>query len=138
MSGHHTTPPASLFSALDRIVVELDAELTRLVEAGHVDWNEKQLPDAIRARLLIAGSSMDDYVFWVRRRAQDGDLSDSPESQMFWAEEMEAGTGAWGVNAREALDHYLSDDLLDRRRWVDHYRGLDTRYPDDEPSNRRV
>lgn len=101
-----------------------------------MDWQEKNLPDDIRSKLLTLGASISDYVFWVRRRPQEDDLGDAPGDQMYWAEEMEAGTGAWGVTCREALDHYLSDDLLDRRRWVSH-EGLDLRYPDDVPSNRR-
>lgn len=124
------------FDVLRTHLGALDRAMTRLVEEELLDWQEKNLPDDIRSTLLTMGASISDYVLWVRKRPQEGDLSDRPDDQMYWAEEMEAGTGAWGVTAREALDHYLSDDLLDRRRWV-HHRGLDTTYPDDEPSNRR-
>jgi hypothetical protein len=122
------------FDAFRARLTELEAEAERLAEAGLVDWQEKNLPEDIRSKLLRLGASIGDYVLWVRERPQPDDIS--PEAQMYWAEEMEAGTGAWGVTAREALDHYFSDDLLDRRRWTDD-RGLDFRCPGDERSNRR-
>lgn len=117
------------FAVVRKLLSELDLEVFRLVHAGHLDWRDKNLPDDIRSRLLILGASISDYVFWVRQRSQPDDIDDTPESQMYWAEEMEAGTGAWGISAREALDRYLSDDMLDRRRYTDH-RGLQLEYPE--------
>jgi hypothetical protein len=91
---------------------------------------EEDIPEDLRYELMRLAGSVNDYIFWVRHRAQPDDIDDTPESQMFWAQEIESGTGAWGVNAREALDHYLNEDLTDRRRWSDH-RGLDLNYPDE-------
>lgn len=125
-----------LFDAVRQKLAELESEIVLLGEQGHIDWESKNLPDDVRSKLLTLGASISDHTFWVRRKAQPDDLSDSPESQMYWAQEMEAGTGAWGVTVREALDHYLSDDLLDRR-WT-HEGGLDLDYPGDEPGNRRA
>ena len=115
----------SLLSGVESALAALEAEITKMADAGHLDWEKKQLPDEVRSKLLSLGGSMTDYVFWVRKRPQPDDL----DSQMYWAEEMEAGTGAWGVDARQALEHYLSDDILDRRRYTDH-RGLDLEYPE--------
>lgn len=119
------TERESLFASLREKLDALESEITKLADEGHLDWETKQLPDDVRSKLLSMGGSMTDYVFWVRKRPQPDDLG----AQMYWAEEMEAGTGAWGVDARQALEHYLSDDILDRRRYTDH-RGLDLDYPE--------
>ena len=123
--------PPSIFAPLEEKLASFEAEVSRLVDEGHLTFahREKQLPEAMRQKLLVLGSALHDSVFWVRRRPQKGDLGSEPGDQMFWAEEIESGTGTWGVSAREALDHYFMDDVLDRRRYTDH-RGLDLEYPE--------
>lgn len=121
-----TAETESLFTGVTSILESLDAEIQRLVGEGHLTWADpaKSLPLEIRHKLLVHGCSLNDYVFWVRRRPQKGDLGSEPGDQMYWAEEIESASGTWGVTAREALDHYFADDVLDRRRYSDH-RGLD-------------
>lgn len=105
------------FDALKSAVAAVERELDALYSSVALD-GENDIPDDLRSKLLTMGSSINDLTFWVRQRAQEGDLG----SRMYWAEEMEAGTGCWGVSAREALDNYFRDDMLDHR---DH-RGLRT------------
>lgn len=115
MSSRRPEPEnGSPFDYLRVKLAELEAETQRLCDEGHLDWHEKNLPDDVRSKLLTLGGSISDFVFWVRQRPQEDDIA--PDAQMYWAEEMEAGTGAWGVTTREALDNYFRDDLLDHRR----------------------
>lgn len=49
-----------------------------------------------RGRCMSLVGSLDDSIYWVRER----------EPGLWYAEEMEAGTGAWGYSEREALTRY--------------------------------
>jgi hypothetical protein len=77
---------------------------------------DEDLPEDVRYELHRLACSISDYTFWVRHRAQDDDLGDAPGDQMFYAQEIESGTGAWGVTAREALDRYFRNDVLEAGR----------------------
>lgn len=102
------------FALVRTLVNQLDEAISDLYSAGKLGGalpeKCKDLPDDVRDKLLSMGASMNDFVFWVRQRAQADDIG---ESRMFWAQEVEAGTGAWGVTAREALDRYFRADVLE-------------------------
>lgn len=89
------------------LIEQLEKEIERLVDEGVINHRDRTLPLDIRDKLLAMGSSVEDYVFWIRRRAQPSDLGNKPEDQKWYAEEMEAGTGEWGITPREALNEYF-------------------------------
>ena len=60
------------------------------------------LPSELRWRVMVLGSSVQDMNFWVRRDPAE------PGCQWYIATEIETGTDAHGVSAREALDNYFS------------------------------
>jgi hypothetical protein len=105
--------------AANRIGILLDSierVLTREQEAAqarvdHADERDSQgyrimafpgLPSALRWRVMVLGSSVEDMNFWVRHDP------DEPDVKWFIATEIETGTHAHGVSAREALDNYFS------------------------------
>lgn len=76
---------------------------------------EEDLPEDLRYELMRLAGSVNDYIFWVHRKAQPEDVSDDWTAQMYRADEIESGHGTWGVTAREAIDNYFSgEDLLDQ------------------------
>lgn len=102
------------FSRAREALAALSAEVSALYDADVLDL-ETDLPDDVRDELLRLGCSLNDYVFHVYKQRQQDDLSDTRESWMWRALEVESGGGAWGVTVREALDRYFRDDLLDHR-----------------------
>lgn len=93
----------------------LSAEITALYENGTLDL-DTHLPMDVRNELLALGCSTSDYVLHIYRSRQKDDLSEDPATWMYRALEVESGGGAWGVTAREAIDNYFRDDLLDHLR----------------------
>lgn len=89
------------------LLAQVEAEIDHLIDEGEINPRDRTLPLDIRDKLLAMGCSINDYVFWVRRRAQPSDLGDKPEDQRWYAEEMESGMGAWGISPREAVVEYF-------------------------------
>lgn len=92
---------------LRKLLDEVEQEIDRLFDEGEINHRDRTLPLDIREKLLRMGASIDDYVFFIRRRAQPTDLGNKPEDQKWYAEEMEAGTGAWGISPRESIQEYF-------------------------------
>lgn len=103
------------FKHLAELIEAVEEENERLSRDGILSW-DKDIPLELRDKLLVMGSSTNDYVFWIHRKAQPDDLDDKPENQMYYALEVETGIGAWGVTPREAVDKYWHADLLDVAR----------------------
>lgn len=100
------------FHDLRGAIEAVEYEIADLFGPGRIGQDD-EIPDDLRAKLMTMAGSLRDFTFWVRRKPQEDDIGDS---QMYYAEEMEAGTGAWGVTAREALDNYFRSDVLDHPR----------------------
>lgn len=92
---------------LRALLAEVEQEIDRLIDEGEVDPRTRTLPLDIREKLLEMGASIDDYVFWVRRKAQPTDLGNKPEDQKWFAEEMESKQNGWGISPREAVHRYF-------------------------------
>jgi hypothetical protein len=99
-------PPPNL-PRLRELVEQVEEEIDRLITEGEINHRDRTLPFDIRDKLLRMGCSIEDYVFWVARRAQPSDLGNKPEDQRWYAEEMETGMGAWGISPREAVNEYF-------------------------------
>lgn len=102
------------FRGVREALAALRIEVAKLYDADVLDL-ETDLPMDVRDELLRLGCSLNDYVFHVFKRRQKDDLSEDPKTWMYRALEVESGGAAWGVTAREALDRYFRDDLLDHR-----------------------
>ena len=105
MGGGPVTAPN--LPKLRQLLAEVEEEIDRLIDEGEIHPRDRTLPLDIREKLLTMGASIDDYVFWVRRKAQPTDLGNKPEDQKWYAEEMETLQGAWGSSPREALHEYF-------------------------------
>lgn len=92
---------------LRELLDEVEQEIERLTDEGELTPRDRTLPLDIREKLLEMASSIDDYVFWVRRKAQPTDLGNKPEDQKWFAEEMESKQNGWGISPREAVVEYF-------------------------------
>ena len=102
------------FRRVREALAALREEIHTLYQNGTFDL-DTHLPLDVRDELLALGSSTSDFTFHIYRKRQQDDLSDDPKTWMYRAIEIESGGGAWGVTAREALDNYFRDDVLDHR-----------------------
>lgn len=73
---------------------------------------EEEIPEDLRYELMRLAGSVNDFIFWIRRKAQEDDLGGEPADQMYNALEIESGVDVWGVTAREAVDNYFRSDVL--------------------------
>ena len=102
------------FRRVREALATLRKEIHALYETDVLDL-DTHLPMDVRDELLTLGSSTSDFTFHIYRRRQRDDLSADPKTWMYRALEIESGVGEWGVTAREALDNYFRDDVLDHR-----------------------
>ena len=86
-------------------------ELEQAIDDTKLEWCE-DLPHEIRAKLHVLASSINDFTLWVYERP----YKDDPDDKGWYALEVETGCGAYGVTAREALNNYFRDDVLDYPR----------------------
>ena len=103
------------FRRTREILADLRAEIHRLYETDVLDLGTDP-PKDVRGELLRLGCSMGDYIFHIYKERQKDDLSDHPKTWMYRALEVESGGAAWGVTAREAVDNYFREDVLDQTR----------------------
>lgn len=106
-----------LLDAIDRVMEReakrLQADAERQLEDGTLDPPtpsgscgvavHPQLPDELRWRVMVLGSSVEDINFWIRRDDQDG-------GQWYTLTEIETGTEVGGVEPREACENYFRTD----------------------------
>lgn len=103
VTEHITTEEAERIAEIERLVERIE-ELERVATAD--------LPRNLRDRLHVLACSTADFTFWIERRAQPDDLSLEPKDQMWYAQEVETGIGAWGVTPREAVDAYFRSEFM--------------------------
>ena len=100
------------FRHVRELLAGLRDQVRKLYETDVLDF-DTHLPMDVRDELIRLGCSTIDYLFHVYRQRQNDDLTDDPMSWMYRALEVESGGGAWGVTAREAVDNYFRDDVLE-------------------------
>lgn len=98
----------SEFSPMHKHLVRLRSSHEQLLDAlWKVIPRKDGWPDVspeFRGRCMSLVGSLDDSIYWVRER----------EPGLWYAEEMEAGTGAWGYSGQQALTNYWAGKGFDK------------------------
>lgn len=97
---------ATLLNSVDEI---LASEVSRIKAQATPEERERHaffpgLPEELRWRVMVLGSSVEDLNFWVRKSDED------PGGRWYVCTEIETGTDAGGVDAREAIDNYFKNE----------------------------